>query len=485
MKKFLAVILSAIMVFGLSVPVYAEENQDVIDSAYPFVIVRGMNFDGLVADLGTENEHNPLKSFEIGDVVSTVFKGIAGAVEEGSFDGFMPPVMDYLDYLMGEMACDENGNSVYNTTMKKYPGAVADFPDLMAEINRQSLDAMDELGLVYRAVERYGADKVYYFNYDWRLSPLDTADELNALIEDAKTDHNTDKVNVVCCSMGGVVVDAYIYEYGFESFNKCIFDSTVFCGTYVVTDLLQGNVEITGYGLEYYLYGLLGEDNFFVKVLSATGVLDAVANIAMKVVDDQKDYVYDEFLIDTFATMPALWAIVLPDEYEACKNYIFDTDEDKVKYAELIAEADELQEMMKGMDELLLSLPENGVEVSVVAGYNSQLIPVYKRASTQGDTVLESALMLGRANVANMGQTLDATGEYVSPDGVIDMSSALFPDYTWAFKNMEHINGTFKTDLSDFIFWLVEYDGQPTIYSNSDYPQYMVLADSGELVKFP
>ena len=482
MKKAVSILLSVLLVFSISVVSFAEETQnDLIDSEYPLVVCRGMDFDGLTGDLGLETEHNALKPIEFGGIVSTLAKCVANAMKEGSLDGIMPPLMEYLDYIMGELACDENGESVYNTTMKSYPLAIGNYPEYLED---HSEVAPMEHGIVMTGVQRYGADKVYYYAYDWRFSPADTCDGLNDMIELAKAEHGTDKVNLVCASMGGAVVDAYLYEYGTESLNKCIFDGTVFCGTYVVSDLLQGKVLITGTGLEYFLYDKLGDNNFLVKSLKAVGLLDSVADIAMKFVDRYKGYVYDNFLRDTFVTMPALWAIVLPDEFEACIEYMFPTEEDKAKYSNIIEEATELNEMMSGMDDLLLSLPEKGVEVAVFAGYHMSPVPVYERSASHGDNVLESALMLGRARVANFGEELEGESEMMSPDKQVDLSECLFPEYTWAIKDMPHVSCGYGTEMADFLFWLLEFDGQPTVTSNPMYPQFMISSADENLVLF-
>lgn len=482
MKKILSIILSVLLVFGTTVVAFATENEtDVIDPEYPLVVCRGMDFDGLTTDLGLETERNALNPIEAGDVISTLVKCMANAVKEGSIDGIMPPLMEYLEYVMGGLACDNNGNSVHNTTMKSYPLAIGNYPDYIEE---HSIVAPMEHGIVMEGVDRYGADHVYYYAYDWRYSPAETCDGLAEMIELAKTVHGTDKVNLVCASMGGAVVDAYLYEYGTDSLNKCIFDGTVFCGTYVVTDLFQKKVLITGTGLEYFLYDKLGDNNFLVKTLASTGMLDTVADLAMKFVDRYIDYVYDNFLIDTFVTMPALWAIVLPDEFDSCIETMFPTEEDKAHYAEVIDQAYELNEMMTGMDDLLLSLPEKGVEVAVFAGYHMSPVPVYERSASHGDNVLESALMLGRARVANFGEKLEGDSDMMSPDKQVDLSTCLFPEYTWAIKDMPHVSCGYGTEVSDFLFWLVEFDGQPTVTSDPQYPQFMISSADERLISF-
>ena len=482
MKRFLSVILSILLVCGTSVVAFATENDaDVVDAEYPFVVCRGMDFDGLTTDLGLETERNALNPIEVSGVVSTLAKCVGNAVKEGNIDGIMPPLMEYLDYVMGGLACDNNGNSVHNTTMKSYPLAIGNYPDYLEE--HKDIAPMEH-GIVMGGVDRYGSDKVYYYAYDWRFSPRNTCDGLNDIIELAKAEHNTDKVNLVCASMGGAVVDAYIYEYGTDSLNKCIFDGTVFCGTYVVTDLFQKKVLITGTGLEYFLYDKMGDNNFFVKTLATTGMLDTVADLAMKFVDRYIDYVYENFLIDTFVTMPALWAIVLPDEFDACVETMFPTDEDKAHYSAIIEEAYALHEMMTGMDDLLLSLPEKGVEVAVFAGYHMSPVPVYERSASHGDNVLESALMLGRARVANFGEELEGDSVMMSPDKQVDLSTCLFPEYTWAIKDMPHVSCGYGSEVADFLFWLVEFNGQPTVTSNPQYPQFMISSADERLIPF-
>ena len=181
MKKILSILLSAVLVFGTSVVAFANESENVlIDPEYPLVVCRGMDFDGLTTDLGLETERNALNAIEAGDIVSTLAKCVGNAVKEGSIDGIMPPLMEYLDYVMGGLACDNTGKSVQNTTMKSYPLAIANYPDYLEE---HSVVAPMEHGIVMEGVDRYGADHVYYYAYDWRYSPAETCDGLAEMIE--------------------------------------------------------------------------------------------------------------------------------------------------------------------------------------------------------------------------------------------------------------------------------------------------------------
>ncbi len=480
MKKFVSILLSVLLVAVTAFSSFAATETDAKSYDEPLVIVRGIVFTGLTVDKGTENEHNCLVTPGAGDIVSLVFNLAKTYFTSGKLDA--DAVIDFADGMLGSMACDENGDSVYNVSVEEYPTAVCNYPDLKAAYEDVGAG---EIGIIRNAVDYYGEDNVYYFTYDWRLDPSDLADDLNAMIEQAKSDHGSDKVDIICCSMGGIVTDCYLYEYGYESIDSVIFNSSTFCGTHVTTDLFQGKVLITGDMLKNLVKDLIGID-FFVEMLAKIGIFDKVADFAMNIIAENKDYIYDNFLRAKFATMPALWALVQPDEYDKCIEYMFPTNALKSQYAGLIARTEHLNSIMQDMDELLLSLPENGVKVAVVAGYNTQMIPVYDSAAYQSDGTLESDLMLGRATVSETGKTLgdNYAGERVSPDNCVDLSDVLFPEYTWAIKDGPHVMGRYGTDIGAFVFELLGCNEQPTVDTFSQYPQFMIADADLNIVYF-
>ena len=477
MKKLLAVFISVILAFTslFAVAASAEETEMTYDT--PIIVIRGMAFMGLTINEGTPAERESVILPSTDEIVSLVIDVAKTYFIEKRLD--VDAIVDVAYNALGSLACDENGDSLYNASYPKYPYSAAVHTNLYEEGGK------GEWGVVTSAIDCYGADKVYFFTYDWRLDPSDTADDLDKMIERAKDEHNSDKVDIVCCSMGGVITDCYIYEYGCESLDTVVFDSTAFCGTHLTTDLFQGKVLITSEMLKYFLGDLIG-NQFFANILYSVGVLDIVADFAMKIVDEYKDEIYDKFLRDVFATMPIMWAIAQQDEYDACIEYMFPTDELKAQYAGLITRTEHLHEIMSGMDELLLSLPDKGVKVAVVAGYNSQMPPVYASAMVSGDTILESDFMLGRAKVAELGSTLgdDYVGERVSPDKCVDLSNVLFPEYTWAIRNGSHIIGQHGTDSADLIMAILGSKEQPTVTTFAQFPQFMIADEDMNLTYF-
>lgn len=475
MKKALSVVLAIIIAFTMSASVYGTT---VKDERIPTIVVSGMDFTGLRIDLGKETERNLLGEINAGEIILTIVTGLVKTMLMMDADGFTSSLFDYASKILEGYSFDENGDSVYDVSPhNEYPLAVENYDNLANADD----DSSAEKGVVKSCIEAFGADRTYFYYYDWRLDPFDNAEDLNALAETAMKDANADKINIICCSMGGVETLAYMTKYGTSQINSCTFLCSTVYGAYVVSDVLQGKIKLTPNSAMNFLSSLAGEDSEIVLgVLKYTGIGYLVGALAGCLVDNLKEGAFREVLKPNFATMPVLWSLVLPDEYEAAKNYCFGGEE--AKYAKVIEKAERLQSMMKNRNAMLDEAVKNGMKISFVSNYNKALAPVYERSETQGDGVLETALMAGGATVANLGKTLDAKdGKYVSADKVIDASTCLYPEYTWFVKDAPHIACRYDSTYSDFIIFLVTSETQPTIETNSLYPQFM-YADEGQNV---
>ena len=92
------------------------------------------------------------------------------------------------------------------------------------------------------------------------------------------------------------------------------------------------------------------------------------------------------------------------------------------------------------------------------------------------------------ATVAKYGETLSEDylssvkdKKYISPDNVIDVSTAWFRDYTWFVKDAPHVAADYNTGFSKFTFTLLECEAQPTIDTFEEYPQFMKIGKDGNL----
>ena len=77
MKKFLSLMLAAVMIFGACIPAFAQEGNKTEAAlqpagGYPVIVVRGMDFTGLYIDYGTEKQHNCMGDIDIGGILKAV-----------------------------------------------------------------------------------------------------------------------------------------------------------------------------------------------------------------------------------------------------------------------------------------------------------------------------------------------------------------------------------------------------------------------------
>ena len=487
MKKIFSIILAISMIFALVVPAFAENKDNLPHNPsecnnVPVIIVRGMDFGGLYVDCGTENE-KPAINTDAGMIVKGVFNAFGKGIAQFSFDGLVEGVADLATDIFVNLSMDKNGDSLYNVGVPKYPESADNYENLR---NGEGF----EYGMVRTCIETFGEGHTYYVNYDWRLDPYVVADDINAAVESALKNTGHDKVNIVCCSMGGIMTVAYLTEYGYEKVNRCLFMSSTFCGAQVASDLLCGKVDITAENLFNFLKDLTSDQkvlSFLIDAIDFVGGFDALTKLTDYILVNYKDKVFADVIKPVFGKMLTLWGLTQPEDYEAAINYMFGgrTEENKA----FLKRADALQEMMNGRTALINEMLDNGVEIAVVAHYGAPVVPVYENAHFNGDGTLETYQMSGYATVAPYGKTLGddyvpENPDYLSPDRAVDLSTALFPEYTYIIKGAPHVAGSYGTDYADFLVWLLSYDDDFYAGASEKYPQFMISDDSQKLEKF-
>lgn len=483
MKKIVSILLVFALVFSISVPVFAAE-KDTSEECHnlPVIVVRGMDFGGLYVDYGTENQ-KPAINADVGNIIKGVLKILASGILNFSFDAAIDGVKELATDIFINFSMDKNGDSLYNVGVPKYPESADNYKNLCD-------GTAFEYGIVRTCIETFGEDHTYYINYDWRLDPFVVADDINAAVEAAIENTGHDKVNIVCCSMGGIMTLAYLNEYGYEKVNRCLFMSSTFCGAQVASDLLCGKVDIEAENLYKFIKNAVGDNKllaFLIDTLNFVKVFEGLTVITDFIFENYKDEIFADVINPVFGRMLTLWGLVQPEDYEAAVNYMFGGR--TAENAAFLKRADALQNMMNGRNELLNEMLKNGVEIAVVAHYDTPLIPVYENCNFNGDGTLETYQMSGYATVAPYGKTLGndyvpQNPDYLSPDSVVDLSTAILPEYTYMIKGAPHVSGSYGTDYADFLVWLLSYDGEFYAGASEKYPQFMVSDSSQSLKAF-
>lgn len=488
-KRILSVILAAVMLFGCASAAFAVYGCNCGTS--PLIVVSGMAAWPLVQDEGTENEKQVFAPDTesilklVGEIAGPLALFAVNKDYNKLGDSLIPAVKELLEPL----ACNADGSSKYNITTNIYPESMENYPEFA---NNTEFTA-NEPAVVREAVEKIGADHVYYFNYDWRLDPMDHAKELRKYVEKAKAETGHDKVNLAGASMGGTIIASYLAMYGSDDIDNFTMLSSAFTGTSIVGNLYNGRLEINKDGLVRILKEVVGVEavNILFDALDKAGVFDILVNFADSLFANLQERIYDEVFQDTFITMPGIWDLIALEDYEDAKAYLLDPRTD----ANLIARVDNYHYNVQAkLPELLKEAMENGVKVNVVSHYNMQGVPITPSYNEQNDNVIDTKYTSGYAVCAYLDETLpadykqqntvcqDATHNHISADRIIDASTCLLPEQTWFLKNQKHVGYMYHTELMDFILMLCLGDTQYTVDNMQQYSQFMeVNPKTGEL----
>lgn len=479
MKKILSLFLAVLMIFSASVYAFAADSRstETITESDPVIMVRGMDFMNVKVDPNT-NDEKSVNDFSFKTIAPAVFKALWQLFLKRDKNAAIDTVLDCVYEVLKYNSMDENGDPVYNTGMRDYSLSADRYPELYEGESY-------ELGIVRTCLETYGKKYVYYVSYDWRVDPFVVADQINNAVQLAVKNTGHKKVNIICASMGGIMTMAYLSKYGYENIGRCIFDSSTFCGAQVACDVFTGKLNITAENLYNYLSN--GSANSAVKfamnVLYKTGAIKLFTKLTDYILENRKDDIYDRVLIPIFGHSPTLWGLICEEDYGKAMDFIFGS---KSNVTETFRKrTDALQSMMKNRTALLKEMISKGVKINVLSNYGSPVTPFCENSDFSGDTILEAYNTSGFATVAKFGKTLGddykaKNPALLSPDNCVDLSTAILPEYTYMIKYAPHVAGSYGTDYSDFIMYLLSNTGDAKAGSNEKYPQFMLSSFNTE-----
>lgn len=485
MKKILSAIFAIVLLSLTVVPAFAAQGCDCGHT--PLVVVGGMNGFPLFKDAGTPDELQvwpPVINY--GDVALTAVLGFSAAAVNRDWNKLGDRLVPMANKLLEPSSCDANGNSKYVLTTTTFPLSMANYPDYM------STAVISEEGLLHSACDRLGADHVYYFNYDWRLDPLEHAKELDAMIQRIKTETGHSKVDITACSLGGSLTLAYFAGFGYDDIESCLFLSSAFSGSLTASEILTGKINIDKTALKHYLRLNINAENHldyvldaFVEVLDKTGSFEKAVNFLNGMLGALKDRALKEVMVDNLGTMPGMWSLVREGAYEQAKTALLDNP----KYAVLIERIDDFHyNVREKRPEIIENALRSGVKVMFTSNYEDALIPACPSAAQQSDGLLETVCTSTGATVALLGEKLPdgytqakacCGKNHISPDRVIDASTCMFPEQVWFFRGVAHVGTRYNSEFCDFVFWLLEQNKQPTVWTDAAHPQFMAAGDSG------
>ncbi len=473
MKKILSVFLCLIITVGCIAPTFATEPEE-----YPTIYVIGAHKNEIYNAEG--EKVYPLKA-DFGAII----KETLGPCLEDLAKGMVTD--DYTDYaeefnaswapIFEDLILDKNGD----VTNGSYPEFYTSTDHLVGKTSG------------------FGVWDCRFW-YDWRESPIKTAHELKAHIDDVMEKTGKSKVQLIGRCYGSNVIAAYLELYK-EHAKAVVSDISYYSSSIMGVDfmsaLFSGQIKIENDTfanfLEFYVdeRGLIGDENYaglvtaLVEILQQAKMLGITGDALTSFIGKFKDDLFPLIIRNTFGGWLSYWAMVTPELYESARDYIFNTDEIRAEYAGFIAKADDYYyNVQVHAIDTMLEMKEAGINFYIFAKYNFPEFPLYEGASVQSDADTPVFRQSFGATCADYGEVLSQEyldsvpaekQKYISPDKIIDASTCLFPDTTWFVKDLHH---NYFAPVEKPSVEIMRYD---LTVDSEKYPQYMVNVENASL----
>ncbi|MDR1733912.1 MAG: alpha/beta hydrolase [Oscillospiraceae bacterium] len=464
-KRFVSMMLVAVMLCCISVSSSAAKHNASSCKLTPIIEVGGIG-DALYSDYGTENEKRYAVTSPDMDALMSKLLEILTKVAWGFID--TSSAVDGLkllaETLFGAYAMDDKGKSILPISAKP----------------NEDPDTRDHTK----------GDK-YRFTYDWRLDFSTNAVRLNTFINQVLRSTGHSKVSIMAHSEGGSIVTAYLAKYGSAKLENVVLLTVASGGVSMVDKLLTKQVNFDANTALAFLTNLVagmmrGEWTSIpvqglIYGVHYSGILPLLCWILNGLVAAAGEELFDEVLIPLFCKWPVLWCFISTEEaYVQAKKILLDP----VKNKEFIKTVDKVHyNVTMRSKELFAMARDNGVKISVIAAYGLPQMPVVTDSMTSSDALIDTSLESLGGTVADVGKTVgaqrkDLKHNHISPNKQVDASTCLFPESTWFIRDHMH----FKWPPDSFLDYLLTSKKQPTITSNTSYPQFLTYDADGNLI---
>ena len=465
MKKIISVLLAALMLFTMFGALAGSAQERVCDCEHmPLIYVFGKQ---TVYDDPASPDRRQLDGIDsnwVKGVIKDGAKYLAKGALTNNYDDFCDYVAAAFEERYKLFRCNDDGSVPDNGSGTDYSWS----PETMIDDH------------VYDNVYSY----VYI--YDPREDPLTIADDMHAYVESVRRVTGHKRVAILSRCMGTEICLAYFAKYGWENIDTFFAYSSAAMGTTIFSELFAGKTELDFDSLNNY-YGEKHQydDDDAAQViltlletqtqLKALGLSERMIKRAFNSIMEN---VLPRVLRAGFATSPGYWSMVAPEDYEDAKEFLLGDEPER--YSALIAKLDEYdRKVRQPMKDLLKEMNED-VKITILAKYGFQLIPLTVSQHEQSDDKITMTAQSFGATGAEYGKTFSdkymadakakGTDQYISPDRIVDASTALLPDQTWFVKNIRH--NDFPGHFYDFVIRLTRADRQLTVNDDPEFPQF-------------
>jgi len=480
MKKFLAILLSVLMLFTvMSIGVVAQEEK------VPVVILQGYsgpslayadeNGEPIVVD-GEVQLAWPLNFDDIGNKIMALVADVT-LNQNQLGDAIVDVLQEYFKPL--EMYPD--GTSKNN--LVPYPsGAAATRASTLIENDMEQY--IPEAVVAEMAIAEVGAENVFGFTQDWRQSQVNSAADLDAYIQEVKAITGAEQVDIYGLSHGGQYGTSYLYYYGHKGdVRRAIFGDPATLGTSAVGSFFTGEyvdvnledvIKFVEHGFEYEK-----DWEWLVQLLTLDDRLVEIVNSALVNTD----------LLEGIVLIPSLWDFVPHNYFEAALEHVgLNAEQNGALYTDTVKYHTDISNNGLNLANKLSDLKVGGMRIGYVVGNGYDSINGKYNSDILIDTYLSSGstcMPLGETfpeGYEKAGTVCDNPTHYhISPDFDIDASTGFMPDNTWYVRGQGHgmiMHDPYTKNLAhDFLWGDIE-----NVFSSKAYPQFNLSQNPGEVL---
>lgn len=384
--------------------------------------------------------------------------------------------------------CNMSGDHVNNLKTKRW-----NYP--VSEMLQEDKDWVYLMVPMQKVTAITGEENFYFFTFNLVGDPMKSADELDEFIDMVKEQRGCDKVSLLPVSLGGTILTAYLDAYGHDKIDKIINIVACLDGSPVAADIYAHNFNVSA---EYLHHDFLAE---IIKEEKGRGTLGYIINTLLHLLPEEAFNLALKGLVNSvldtiMINCPQFWAMVPSYRYdELAVKYLGDAAHSALK-----ARTDRFQQARLNLRDNLLKAAEDGVIINSISGSNLNLgekmytflgcVNSAKKYNSDGVINLSSTTLgaTGAADGAVLPEGYKQATEspsypgysYISPDGKIDVSTAVLPDNTWIFLDQYHEVGR-NDSVLNLAKALILGDIENVHSDPENYPQFNRFCNTYEL----
>lgn len=470
MKKFIAVLLSIVIVITSCIAVSASGtlDKDDINTEYPLIIVAGYSASSLY--YGESPETGEIVwGLNMDDVLNRVLENIVelgvglGAMTAGNAEIIAETLAGEMNELFEKMRCNPDGTSVYE--LKRVVATADETNNANLKERYPNGNHRHEQEMAVEFTEYIGDENIYNFTCDFRMGVESCANQLDELVQDVKKHSGKEKVNILAVSHGGQVTATYLTLFGWKNdVDTAVLTVPAIGGAGIAYDAMTAQVDFDEECLLRFIeHGMRWEEDYdWLVKAHQLGFIDDIFNALVPKIFPSLGY------------WGSLWDFIPLDKYEDTKKMLLDAEES----APLIEKSDRFHyEIYPKISEKLQECIDNGMNISIIAGTGNRIVTGLNENS---DAIITTASSTG-ATVAPYGERFadgyvqinDCGGKNkVSPDMTIDASTAYLPDNTWFVNGLFHGMTYWDNYSRSLMMTLLFTDNITDVYSDPEYPQF-------------